>query len=165
MSSFKEQEMIRVGIVGATGYAGEELISIILRHPQARLVNLSAKIPQALPIDKIFPKFKDKLSLVRTAPDVRKIIAECDLVFLALPHPASMKIAPALLRAGKKVIDLSADYRLKDTRTYTRFYQTRHKDRVNLARAVYGLPELYRTEIKNNRLFVTPGCYLSAPII
>src|SRR4030042_805448 len=152
-------QMIKVGIVGATGYAGEELISIILRHPQARIVNLSAKIDQALPIDKIFPKFKDKLSLVCTAPDVRKIIAECDLVFLALPHTASMKIAPALLRAGKKVIDLSADYRLKDTRTYMRFYQTRHKDRVNLARAVYGLPELYRTEIKNARLIANPGCY------
>ena len=157
--------MIKVGVVGATGYAGEELISILLRHSEVRITDVSAKVDKAQSIDKIFSKFKGKISLVCAEPDLKKIIASCDLVFLALPHTISMKIAPRLLRAGKKVIDLSADYRLNDAKTYTQFYQTKHKDKINLAKAVYGLPELYRTKIKNAQLIANPGCYPTAAIL
>jgi N-acetyl-gamma-glutamyl-phosphate reductase len=157
--------MINVGVVGATGYAGEELISILLRHSEVRITNLSAKVDKAQPIEEIFPKLKGKISLVCAEPDLKKIIAGCDLVFLALPHTISMEIAPTLLRAGKKVIDLSADYRLNDTKTYTQFYQTKHKDEINLSRAVYGLPELYRAKIKNAQLIANPGCYPTASIL
>jgi N-acetyl-gamma-glutamyl-phosphate reductase len=157
--------MINVGIVGATGYAGEELIDILLRHPNVRIVNLSAKIDKPLSISEIFPRFKEKISLVCSEPDLKEIIAKCDLVYLALPHTASMDIAPKLLAGGKKVIDLSADYRLRDTKIYELFYKTKQKDKVNLERAVYGLPELYREKIKKTYLVANPGCYPTAAIL
>jgi len=157
--------MIKVGIIGATGYAGEELISILLRHPEVKITSLSAKIDQAQDISRLFPKFAGKISLVCKEPDIKEIIAKCDLVFLALPHTVSMEMAPKLLKAGKKVIDLSADYRLKDTQTYAQFYKTKHKDKINLVQAVYGLPELYREKIKHAQLIANPGCYPTAAIL
>ncbi|MDP3732808.1 MAG: N-acetyl-gamma-glutamyl-phosphate reductase [Candidatus Omnitrophota bacterium] len=157
--------MINVGIVGATGYAGEELIDILLRHPDAKIVNLSAKIDKPQNISEIFPKFKGRIALVCTQPDTKEIISKCDLAFLALPHSVSMEIAPKLLSAGKKVIDLSADYRLKDTKLYTEFYKIKHKDKINLSKAVYGLPELYRAKIKAAQLIANPGCYPTAGIL
>ena len=141
--------MINAGIVGATGYVGEELIDILLRHPDVRITSLSAKIDKPQNISDIFPKLKGRIALVCTQPDIKQIIGKCDLVFLALPHTVSMEIAPVLLSAGKKVIDLSADYRLGDTKVYAEYYNTRHKDKINLSKAVYGLPELYRAKIKN----------------
>ncbi|MBM3246819.1 MAG: N-acetyl-gamma-glutamyl-phosphate reductase, partial [Candidatus Omnitrophica bacterium] len=157
--------MLNVGIVGATGYAGEELIDILLRHPGARITDISAKIAAPQKIARIFPKFAGRLDLVCKEPRIKEITAKCDLVFLALPHTVSMDMAPALLAAGKSVIDLSADYRLKDVKVYEKFYQHKQKDKVNLAKAVYGLPELYRAKIKNARLIANPGCYPTASIL
>ena len=157
--------MLNVGIVGATGYAGEELIDILLRHKGVRITSISAKIDKPEPISRIFPRFKDKIELICKEPDIREIVRTCDLVFLALPHTVSMEIAPQLLKAGKKVIDLSADYRLKDTRIYEKFYQTKQKDKLHLAEAVYGLPEIYRAKIKNARLVANPGCYPTVSIL
>lgn len=157
--------MVNIGIVGATGYAGEELINILLRHPQVRITNLSAKIDKPQDISDIFPRLKGKVSLVCAEPDLKQITAACDLVFLALPHTVSMDIAPYLLSAGKKVIDLSADYRLADTRVYAEFYKVKHKDKQNICNAVYGLPELYRAKIKGSRLIANPGCYPTAAIL
>jgi len=157
--------MLNVGIVGATGYAGEELIDILLRHKGVRITSISAKIDKPEPISRIFPRFKDKIELICKEPDIKEIVRTCDLVFLALPHTVSMEIAPQLLKAGKKVIDLSADYRLKDTRIYEKFYQTKQKDKLHLAEAVYGLPEIYRAKIKNARLVANPGCYPTVSIL
>ena len=157
--------MLRVGIVGATGYAGEELIGILLEHPHVRITNLSAKIEKPQDISEIFPKFKNRIDLICTQPQIKEIIAKCDLVFLALPHTFSMEIAPALLNAGKKVVDLSADYRFKDTKIYEAFYKTKQKDKKHLGMAVYGLPELYRVKIKNAALIANPGCYSTAAIL
>ncbi|MDP2937973.1 MAG: N-acetyl-gamma-glutamyl-phosphate reductase [Candidatus Omnitrophota bacterium] len=157
--------MINVGIVGATGYAGEELIGILLRHPDVKIVNLSAKIDKPQNISEIFPKLKGRITLACTQPDIKEIISKCDLAFLALPHTVSMEIAPKLLSAGKKVIDLSADYRLENTKVYAQFYKTLHKDKINLSKAVYGLPELYRAKIKNAGLIANPGCYPTAGIL
>jgi len=157
--------MLNVGIVGATGYAGEELIDILLRHKGVRITSISAKIDKPEPISRIFPRFKDKIELICKEPDIKEIVRTCDLVFLALPHTVSMNIAPQLLKAGKKVIDLSADYRLKDTRIYEKFYQTKQKDKLHLAEAVYGLPEIYRAKIKNARLVANPGCYPTVSIL
>ena len=157
--------MINVGIVGATGYAGEELIDILLRHPDVKIVNLSAKIDKPQNISEIFPKLMGRIALVCTQPDIKEIISKCDLVFLALPHTVSMEMAPKLLSAGKKVIDLSADYRLKDTKIYTQFYKSKHKDKINLSKAVYGLPELYRAKIKVAQFIANPGCYPTAGIL
>jgi N-acetyl-gamma-glutamyl-phosphate reductase len=157
--------MINVGIIGATGYAGELLIDILLRHPQARITSISAKIDKPKGISAIFPKLKNRLDLICKEPEFKEIIAKCDLVFLALPHTVSMKIVPQLLKANKKVIDLSADYRLKDIRIYEEFYQTKHQDKPNVKVAVYGLPEIYRNSIKNARLIANPGCYPTPAIL
>jgi len=157
--------MLRVGIVGVTGYAGEELLGILLEHPEVAVTSISAKIDKPQAISEIFPRFQGRISLVCQDPDIKDICAKCDLVFLALPHTVSMSIAPALLKAGKKVIDLSADYRLKNTAVYKKFYQTKQKDKINLAHSVYGLPEIYRVKIKSAKLVANPGCYPTAAIL
>jgi len=157
--------MINVGIVGATGYAGEELIDICLRHPNVRITHLSAKIDKPEEISKIFPKFKGRIGLICKEPNIKEIITNCDLVFLALPHTVSMEIVPRLLSDRKKVIDLSADYRLKDAKIYAQFYETKHKDKIHLSQSIYGLPEIYRAKIENARLIANPGCYPTAAIL
>jgi N-acetyl-gamma-glutamyl-phosphate reductase len=157
--------MLNVGIIGATGYAGRELIDILLRHPSVKITNLSAKIDEPKNISEIFPKFKNKINLICSEPDIKKIVSICDLVFLALPHTVSMETAPKLLSVGKRVIDLSADYRLKDAKIYEQFYKIKQKDKINLDKAVYGLPELYREKIKIAKLIANPGCYPTAAIL
>ncbi len=157
--------MINVGIVGATGLAGEELIKLLLKHPGVRITHLCAKIDKPQHIAKIFPAFKGRLDLICYQPNLKEITAKCDLVFLALPHTVSMNMAPALLKAHKKVIDLSADYRLSDIRVYRKFYNVAHKDKIHLKEAVYGLPELYRNKIKTAKLIANPGCYPTAAIL
>jgi len=157
--------MINIGIVGATGLAGEELIKLLLKHPGVRIVHLSAKIDKSEHIAKIFPALEGRLDLVCYRPNVKEIIAKCDLVFLALPHTVSMSLVPALLKARKKIIDLSADYRLSNTRVYQKFYNVMHKDKVHLKDAVYGLSELYRNKIKDAKLVANPGCYPTVAIL
>jgi len=157
--------MINVGIVGATGYAGEELIGLLLKHPNARITNISSRVDKPKAIADMYPKFKGKTSLFCKKIDVNELAADCDLVFLALPHTVSMDIVPQLLKQGKRVIDLSADYRIKDTGVYEKFYLTKHKDKINLPKAVYGLPELYRNKIKTAQLIANPGCYSTASIL
>jgi len=157
--------MIKVGVIGATGYAGEELIEILLQHPEVKITCVAAKIDAPQAIADIFPKFKNRIDLVCAEPNFKAIASKCDLVFLALPHTVSMDICPKLLKAGKKVIDLSADYRFKDVNVYKQFYKTPHKDEANLGKAVYGLPELYRARIKSACLIANPGCYPTAAIL
>jgi len=157
--------MINVGIVGATGYAGEILIDMLLKHAQVRITHVSAEIDKPQNISKIFPKFKNRLDLICAKPDIKEITQICDLVFLALPHTVSMQIVRPLLKASKKVIDLSADYRLKNVKIYEQFYKTKHKDKLNLAQAVYGLPEIYRNKIKTASLVANPGCYPTCAIL
>ncbi len=157
--------MINVGIIGVTGYAGEELIDILLKHPNVRIANISAKIDKPRKISDIFPKFRNRIDLICSEPDLTKIASTCDLVFLATPHTVSMGIVPKLLKAGKKVIDLSADYRLKEARIYEKFYNTRHTDKPHIAEAVYGLPEIYRAKIRNALLIANPGCYPTVSIL
>jgi len=157
--------MINVGIVGATGLAGEELIKILLEHPGARITYLCAKIDKPQHIAKIFPALKGRLDLVCYQPNLKKMVADCDLLFLALPHTVSMSMVPALLKAQRKVIDLSADYRLGNSRVYQKFYNVVHKDKAHLKDAVYGLSELYRNKIKTARLVANPGCYPTVAIL
>jgi len=160
--------MINVGIIGATGHTGEVLIELLLNHPNVRIMHLfnSGKGGQgAQAISDIFPKFKHRLELVCTKPDWLKIKQDCDLVFLTLPHTVSMKFVPKLLSLGKKVIDLSADYRIINPSVYEKFYKVNHKDKANLRNAVYGLPELYRAKIKTAKLLANPGCYPTSVIL
>lgn len=157
--------MLKVAVVGATGYTGEELIKVLLRHPQAKIVSLTAKIDEPKNIAEIFPSLLGRIDLVCTELMLERVIGMCDLVFLALPHRVSMEVAPHFLSAGKKVIDLSADYRLKDPSTYEKWYGVKHKDVAHLLKAVYGLPELYRSQIKNSPLIANPGCYPTGIIL
>ncbi len=157
--------MVKVAIVGATGYAGEELLKILVKHPQVKITSLSAKIDKPEKIDRIFSEFAGKLDLLCGEPDFSRIVPNCDLAFLALPHRVSMEVAPQFLKAGKKVIDLSADYRLKDKSVYAKWYGIQHKNPEYLGEAVYGLPEVYREKIKPAKLIANPGCYPTGIIL
>jgi N-acetyl-gamma-glutamyl-phosphate reductase len=157
--------MINVGIIGATGYTGEELINILLKHPQVRITYLAAKIDKPTPIAEIFPKLKNRIGLICGPLDINLAISNCELLFLALPHTISIDIAPKLLKANRRVIDLSADYRLSNTKIYEKFYKTKHSDIENLRKAVYGLPEIYRAKIKQADLVANPGCFPTAAIL
>ena len=159
---------INVGIIGATGHTGEVLIELLLNHPNVRITHLfnSGKSGQGKQaISDVFPKFKHRLDLICAKPDWLKIKKDCDLVFLTLPHTVSMKFVTKLLSCGKKVIDLSADYRMANPSVYEKFYQVAHTDKGNLKKAVYGLPELYRAKIKTTKLLANPGCYPTSVIL
>ncbi|MDP2912925.1 MAG: N-acetyl-gamma-glutamyl-phosphate reductase [Candidatus Omnitrophota bacterium] len=156
--------MLKVGVVGATGYAGEEIIKILMRHKDVCIAALSAVIDKEAPISDIFPAFKGKLDLICKKPDPEEMSKNVELVFLALPHKISMEVAPAFLRANKLVIDLSADYRL-NADVYKVWYGAEHKDKANLPTAVYGLPELYYDKVKKARLVANPGCYPTSVIL
>jgi N-acetyl-gamma-glutamyl-phosphate reductase len=160
--------LINVGIIGATGHTGEVLIELLLGHPNVKITHLynSGKSRQgAQIISDVFPKFKNRLDLVCGKPDWAQIKKDCDLVFLALPHTVSMKFVPKLLSLGKKVIDLSADYRIKNAQLFEKFYRASHQDKANLKEAVYGLPELNRAKIKTAHLLANPGCYPTCAIL
>lgn len=156
--------MVRVGVVGATGYAGEEVIRILMNHPEVRITSLQAVIDKEEPFSDIFPYYKGKVDIMCRKPDPAAMAAEVDLVFLGLPHKVSMDVVPPFLKAGKTVIDLSADYRLTPE-LYAKWYGTPHKDTANLPAAVYGLPELYTERIRKAKLIANPGCYPTSIIL
>ena len=163
-STERKQYMLKVGVVGATGYAGEEVIKILINHKGVRITELSAVIDKEEPISSIFPAFKGRCDLACHKPNAEAMAKNVDLVFLALPHKISMEIAPAFLKAGKIVVDLSADYRL-DPDVYKTWYGMEHKDKSNLPNAVYGLPEIYSDSIKKAKLIANPGCYPTSAIL
>ena len=156
--------MIKAGIIGATGYAGEEIIRILSGHKGVKIAHLSAVLDKEEPISDIFPSLKGLCDIVCRKPDTAKAIAETDLVFLALPHRVSMEAAPQFLKAAKKVIDLSADYRL-EADVYKTWYGAEHKDKANISNAAYGLPELYADKIRKASLIANPGCYPTSVIL
>jgi N-acetyl-gamma-glutamyl-phosphate reductase len=155
----------RVGVIGATGYTGEELVRILSHHPQAEITYLSGKEERSQKIQEIFPYLHGILDLPCQAFSVEEAVKSCELVFLSLPHTVSMQAAPLFLKAGKKVIDVSADYRLKDVKVYEKFYKVPHSDVSNLKEAVYGLPEIYREKISKASLVANPGCYPTGAIL
>jgi len=157
--------MIRAAVVGATGYTGEELVKILASHPEVELTSLTAIIDAPASYGTLFPHFRGKVDLICKELNIDEVNKVSDVVFLALPHRVSMQIAPKFLKSGKKVIDLSADYRLQDTAVYKKWYGAEHKDEGNLKKAVYGLPELYRDKIKKADLIANPGCYPTSIIL
>ncbi|MBI2095563.1 MAG: N-acetyl-gamma-glutamyl-phosphate reductase [Candidatus Omnitrophica bacterium] len=156
---------LRVGVVGATGYTGEELVRILCGHPLVELTYASGKETREAKIQDIFPYLKNSVDLPYAAFSFEEAAARCDFVFLSLPHTVSMSVAPAFLKARKKVVDVSADYRLKDAALYETFYKVRHQDAANLERAVYGLPEIHREKIRKAVLVANPGCYPTGAIL
>lgn len=158
---------VRVAIAGATGYAGEELIRILQRHSSVRLTALaaSAKWDRPVPLAEIFPRFAGSLDLQVESLDPARLIQSCDLAFLALPHGVSLDVVPPLLQAGRKVIDLGGDFRLKDPAAFTRWYGKPHTQPALLAEAVYGIPELSRAAVASAKLVANPGCYATSVIL
>jgi N-acetyl-gamma-glutamyl-phosphate reductase len=156
---------INASIVGATGYTGQELLDILLTHPDVRLTGLYSTTDEPKPIAQLVPRFAKRTELVCRKFNIQEVIARSEVVFLALPHTQAMGVAPELLKARKSVIDLSADYRLKDLGIFEACYLHKHKDKANIARAVYGLPELYREKIKDAKLIANPGCYPTCAIL
>jgi len=158
--------VVRAAVAGATGYAGGELISILLRHPGARILRLMAEIPQPMPIEGAHPALRGKGLPVCELPALGDIRAsDVDVVFLATPHQASHDIVPDLLDRGLRVVDLSAAFRLKDQAAYARWYGFEHSAAAALGEAVYGAPELYADEIRKARLVANPGCYATSIIL
>jgi N-acetyl-gamma-glutamyl-phosphate reductase len=156
--------MLRVAIAGASGYTGFELVRILSHHPQVVLTTITSRQQAGLRLDEVYPAFKGHCELVFANTDPEILAADADLVFTALPHQAAMDIVPELLKRGVKVVDLSADYRLKDPMVYEAWYQA-HKTPELLPEAVYGLPELHRDRIRNARLVANPGCYPTSVIL
>ena len=151
--------MIRVAIIGASGYTGAESIKILLGHSEAELTYLTALPEECGAVADAFPQFKGRCDLEIEPLDLDKLSQTADVALCCLPHKVSMGFVPKLLDAGLKVIDFSADYRLKDVAVYEKFYSVEHTDHANLARAAFGLPELFREKIKNADLIANPGCF------
>ena len=150
--------MVRVAIIGATGYTGLEAIEILLRHSNAEVTYLTALAEECGHVEDIFGKLKGRCDMQIEPLDMNKLSEKADVALCCLPHKVSMSFVPKLLDAGVKVIDFSADYRIRDVSLYQEFYQE-HTDQENLASAVYGLPELFREQIKGASLIANPGCF------
>jgi N-acetyl-gamma-glutamyl-phosphate reductase len=157
--------MIRVAIIGASGYTGVESIEIILRHSEAELTYLTALEAECGHAEEVFGQLKGRCDMEIEPLSFDKLTGLADVALCCLPHKVSMGFVPKLLDAGLKVIDFSADYRLKDVKVYEKFYEVKHTDTANLARAVYGLPELFREKIKGADLVANPGCYPTGALL
>jgi N-acetyl-gamma-glutamyl-phosphate reductase len=150
--------MIKVGIVGGTGYTGVELLRLLAAHPDVQLTAITSRKEDGLPVADMFPSLRGHVDLAFSNPE-KVDLTSCDVVFFATPHGVAMAQAPGLLAAGVKVIDLAADFRLKDQATFEKWYKIPHTAPQLLEEAVYGLPELNREAIKGARLVANPGCY------
>jgi len=151
--------MVRVAIIGASGYTGAESIEIILRHSEAGVTYLTALPEECGMLSDMFGQFKGRCELQVEPLDMAKLSDVADVALCCLPHKVSMGFVPKLLKAGVKVIDFSADYRIKDVGVYEDYYQVKHTDTENLAKAAFGLPELFRDDIKGANLIANPGCF------
>lgn len=158
---------IRVGLVGVTGYTGMELARILVGHPAMRLVAATSRSEAGKKLQSIYPFLQGFAcgEVVVSEPDPDRLARECDLVFLAIPHGAAMEMGATMVEKGCKVVDLSADYRLRDVAVYEEWYAVKHTRADYLPSAVYGLPELYAAEVASAQLIANPGCYPTAAIL
>lgn len=150
--------MIKVGIVGGTGYTGVELLRLLAQHPQVDLRAITSRKEDGMPVAEMFPSLRGHVSIAFSEP-AKAPLTDCDVVFFATPHGVAMAQAPELLAAGVRLIDLAADFRLKDTAEFERWYKMPHSCPDILAEAVYGLPEVNREAIRQARVLGMPGCY------
>lgn len=154
--------MTKVAIVGASGYSGEELVRLLLNHPQAELVAVTSRQQAGQTVAQVFPKFAshpEARALRFVEPNAEVLAKQAAVVFLALPHGVAAEFAVPLLAGGARVVDLSADFRLKSAARYKEFYAHDHPAPELLAKSVYGLPEVHRAAIKGAMLIASPGCY------
>ncbi|WP_336367319.1 N-acetyl-gamma-glutamyl-phosphate reductase [Marinobacter sp. C2H3] len=153
--------MIKVGIVGGTGYTGVELLRLLAVHPEVSVECITSRSEAGMPVADLYPNLRGHFDLAFTDPDPAEL-KRCDLVFFATPHGVAMRMVPELLDAGVRVVDLSADFRLKDLDVWARWYGMPHESAEWAAKAVYGLPEVFREDIRTARLVANPGCYPTA---
>ncbi|MDH5571212.1 MAG: N-acetyl-gamma-glutamyl-phosphate reductase [Gammaproteobacteria bacterium] len=153
--------MIKVGIVGGTGYTGVELLRLLAAHPEVELTVITSRSEDGMAVADMFPNLRGHVDLKFSVPDM-SILKACDLVFFATPNGIAMSMARELVDAGVKIIDLAADFRLKDPQEWKKWYGVEHSCPELLPEAVYGLPEVNRTAIKQARLVANPGCYPTA---
>ena len=156
---------VPVGIVGASGYGGVQLVRLLMDHPEVELVYLGGDSSAGKSFADLYPHFGNIVELPIEAVEPDIIASRCQVVFLSLPNGLACQIAPKLIEKGSKVLDLSADYRFSDLKTYTTWYGTERSDRTTAATAVYGLPELYRSRIAEASLIGCPGCYPTASLL
>ena len=157
--------MIRVGIIGATGYAGIDLVRLILNHPHAAIEWVTSESYKGQKLSDVYPHLAGRTDLICSEMDLKKLAPKVDVIFIALPNGMAMSLAPAVVEAGKKVIDMGADFRLKDPDLYKKWYGDVHSSTKLLKQAVYGLPELHREEIAQASVVGNPGCYPTASIL
>ena len=156
--------MLNIAIVGASGYTGLELIRILHCHPEVAVTCLTSEQSAGKRISEVFPTLRGRCELVLENLEPVRVAEKADIIFTALPHKAAMEVVPTVLDLGKKVIDLSADYRLSDPAVYGQWYEP-HINPTNLKKAVYGLPEIRRNKIKSAKLVANPGCYPTSIIL
>ncbi len=157
--------MIRVGIVGATGYTALELLNILLRHPEVKVTQLTSRDESCPPLSAVHPGLRERLDLNFSPLEIDTFSAQVDCAFCCLPHAASAEIVSQLLAKGMKIVDFSADYRLNDVETFETWYQVRHPDAQRVGKIAYGIPELFRDQIKIAQLVANPGCFPSSALI
>jgi N-acetyl-gamma-glutamyl-phosphate reductase len=153
--------MIRAGIVGGTGYTGVELLRILVLHPQVEVAVVTSRADAGLRVDRLYPSLRGLCEVVFSQPEIENLL-DCDVVFFATPNGTAMHMAAALLKRGVKVLDLSADFRIKDVAEWEKWYGMSHASPELIAEAVYGLPEINRDQIKQASLIACPGCYPTA---
>ncbi|HEY5930606.1 MAG TPA: N-acetyl-gamma-glutamyl-phosphate reductase [Burkholderiales bacterium] len=153
--------MIKIGIVGGTGYTGVELLRILATHPEAELTVITSRKEAGSPVADMFPSLRRRVTLNFSDPSAG-LLEKCDLVFFATPNGVAMGDTPALLKAGVKVVDVAADFRIKDIAVWEKWYGMSHACPDLVAEAVYGLPEVNREQIRKARLVANPGCYPTA---
>lgn len=155
------EKTISAGIVGATGYTGVELLRLLATHPHVELRQVTSRTMAGQPLAAVFPHLEGVLDLAFSAPEPAAL-AECDLVFFTTPNATAMHMVPELLKAGTRVIDLSADFRIRDAGLWSQWYGDAHACPELLQEAVYGLPEVNRSRLQGARLVANPGCYPTA---
>jgi len=156
---------LRIGIVGGTGYVGSELLRLLLLHPEAEVTTVTSRQTAGEFVFNVHPNLRGLTQLKFVPLDIAELQKNCDLVFTATPHGGAVNLVPKLLEAGLKVIDMSADFRLKNPDDYDKWYGWKHTNPQLLKEAAYGLPELHREEIKKARLVACPGCMSTATIL
>ena len=156
--------MLKVGIIGASGYTGAELARILCNHPEVQITAATSRQYAGRPLAEVFPNLRKRVDIICEDLSVTELCTKADFFFTAVPHKTAMDLVPQLLIAGKKVVDLSADFRLRDVSVYEKWYQA-HSSSQLLSEAVYGLPELNRKYIANSSLVANPGCYPTSIIL
>jgi len=154
----------RIGIVGATGYTGVELLRLLLLHPEIEITALTSQKYAGMPIDQVFPSLTGHLDLKCEELSMDRVAAKTDFVFTAVPHKTAMETVPSFYHAGMKIVDLSADFRFQDAAVYEKWYQ-KHTCPDLLAESVFGLPELHRERIRRAKIVGNPGCYPTGALL